>query len=350
MNENAPEIVVIGGGTGTSVALKGLRHHTTNLTAIVTAFDNGGSSGRLRDEFDHLSLGDIRQCLIALADISPETEAFRTASQYRFTDESSLNGHNLGNLFLSALTVMHDDIEIAVQMMARMLRISGQVVPVALQRADLCAELIDGSVLRGESTIDLRRFDPPPIKRVYLDSDVEPNARAIDAILNADMIVLGPGDLYTSVVPNLLVEGVVEAIRHSSAKTVYVCNVMTKHGETDGFAPVDFLREINTYLGGPVDIALINSAPIPIDIQQLYSAVKAEPVVLENAQGEHLAAWARHQVCVPLIDVLVPIGEDDLRVRHDPAKLAAAIVGMTGELGLTVPGTETGNEAVQVAD
>lgn len=350
MNENSPEIVVIGGGTGSSVALKGLRHHDVNLTAIVTAFDSGGSSGRLRDEFGHLSLGDIRQCLIALAEESPQTEAFRLATQYRFSDDSSLNGHNLGNLFLSALTVMHDDIEVAVQMMSRMLRITGNVLPVALERADLCAELIDGSVLRGESTIDLRGYDPPPIKRVYLDRDVKPNAQAIEAIHNADVIVLGPGDIYTSIVPNLLVNGIVDAIHASHARTIYVCNLMTKHGETDGFTPIDFLREINAYLGVSVDVVLINNDPVPIDVQQVYSTVKAKPVVLTDGLGAQLDMWSRQQVCLPLTQVLIPTGEDELRVRHDPSKLAAAIVGLTNSVTNGFVDTETGMEAVNFAD
>lgn len=351
MSDTVPKIVVIGGGTGSSVALKGLRKHDVDLTAIVTAFDSGGSSGRLRDEFGHLSLGDIRQCLIALAEVSPETEAFRLATQYRFTDESSLNGHNLGNLFLSALTLMHSDIEIAVEMMSRMLRISGQVVPVALHQADLCAELIDGSVLRGESTIDLRRYDPPSIKRVYLDRDVEPNGRAIKAIRNADAIILGPGDLYTSIVPNLLVSGVVDAINESSAKTISVCNLMTKHGETDGFTPVDFLREISSYLGGrPVDVALINNAPIPLEVQQVYSSVKAEPVSLVEGTAAQLAEWSLKQVCAPLTEVLIPVGEDELRVRHDPDRLASSILGLIGQGVHESANARTASEVLQIAD
>ncbi len=351
MSNSTREIVVIGGGTGSSVTLTGLRRHDVNLTAIVTAFDNGGSSGRLRDEFGHLSLGDIRRCLIALAEDSADTEAFRQATQYRFSPDSSLDGHNLGNLFLSALTVMYDDIEVAVQMVSRMLRTTGQVVPVSLQRADLCAELVDGSVLRGESTIDLRRFDPPPIRRVYLDQAVEPNPRAIDAIRNADVLVLGPGDLYTSIVPNLLVDGVVDAIHDSSATTVFVCNLMTKHGETDGFTPPDFLREISSYLGDvSVDVALINSELVPSEVQDVYSDVKAKPVELTDAMGADLARWSKRQAIAPLTQVLVPEDEGQLRVRHDPDRLAAAILDVADEAETAQSHTETGSEIAQVAD
>lgn len=351
MSEATPEIVVIGGGTGSSVALSGLKRRNVNLTAVVTAFDSGGSSGRLREEFGHLSIGDIRACLVALAEDSPETEAFRLATRYRFSDESSLNGHNLGNLFLSALTVMHSDLEVAVQMMSNMLRIKGQVIPVSLGSADLCAELVDGSVLRGEATIDLRRFDPPPISRIYLDGAAEANTKALDAIRRADAIVLGPGDLYTSIIPNLLVDGIVEAVRESDAETIFVCNVMTKHGETDGFGPVDFVREISHYLGKtPVDSVLINSEPVPAEIQDIYSAVKAVPVVLAEDAAPELSTWSRRQVCRPLIQVSVPEGEDELRVRHDPQLLADAVLDLVHSSRDARANTLTGSELSRAAD
>ena len=351
MSKTTPEIVVIGGGTGSSVVLSGLKRRNVNLTAIVTAFDSGGSSGRLREEFGHLSVGDIRACLVALAEDSSETEAFRLATHYRFSDESSLNGHNLGNLFLSALTVMHSDLEVAVQMMSSMLRIKGQVIPVSLGSADLCAELVDGSVLRGEATIDLRRFDPPPIRRVYLDGAAEANARAIEAIRKADAVVLGPGDLYTSVVPNLLVEGVVDAIRESGAQTIFVCNVMTKHGETDGFGPVDFVREISNYLGQRrVDSVLISNDPVPAEIQQLYSTVKAAPVVLTEDDKADLTAWSRRHVSTPLTQVGIPEGEDEPRVRHDPYLLAEAVLDLVRSYQDQQANTVTGSELSRVAD
>ena len=209
-------------------------------------------------------------------------------------------------------------------------------------------------MLRGESTIDLRRFDPPPISRVYLDREVEPNAKAIEAILSADAIVLGPGDVYTSIVPNLLVNGIADAIHQSAAKTIYVCNVMTKHGETDDFTPPDFLRAISTYLGDrPIDVALMNSDPIPADIQELYSGVKARPVTVTEGIAGQMSEWSRMQRCASLSQVLIPAGEDELRVRHDPTKLASEILnvletsesGETGELN-----TESGNNTPQYAD
>lgn len=346
-----PNIVVIGGGTGTSVVLSGLKNRDVNLTAIVTAFDSGGSSGRLREEFGHLSLGDLRQCLVALSEESAETEAFRLATQYRFGDESSLNGHNLGNLFLSALTVMHDDIEQAVQMMSRMLRISGEVVPVSLQPADLCAELVDGSVLRGEATIDLRRFDPPAIRRVFLDGNVQANERALDAIRDADAIILGPGDLYTSIIPNLLVNGVADAICESTAEIVYVCNVMTKHGETDGFAPTDFVREISTYLGGrPVDTVLINSQVIPVEVESVYATVNAVQVNPSEDSAPTMMEWSKTQVYAPLIEILIPESEEELRVRHNPDLLADVVLELFHSVEDNAEYTLSGRELAIAAD
>lgn len=316
--ERRHKIVVIGGGTGSSVALRGLKEQNVDLTAIVTAFDSGGSSGKLQAEFGHLPLGDLRQCLVALSEEAEDTAAIRSASDFRFSEESSLDGHNLGNLLLTALTAMHDDIETGIKVMSRMLRVSGDVIPVALDSADLCAELEDGSVLRGETTIDLRRSDLSAIKRVFLDPGVSANPRALDAIAQADAIVLGPGDLFTSVIPNLLVDGIADAIRTSDATTVYVCNLMTKHGETDDYSASDFVHQASRYLGKPVDWAITNSRPIPLNTQKLYASERAAPVKVDDDEiakrsGRHLSA------------LLSQTGEV---VRHDAHRLAEALMSV----------------------
>ncbi|MBI4220994.1 MAG: YvcK family protein, partial [Chloroflexi bacterium] len=222
-----PHVVVMGGGTGCSSVLRGLKRHTDRITAIVTMFDSGGSSGILREEFGYPPLGDLRQCLVALGEEGEATEALRDAFEFRFSKESSLNGHSVGNLLLAALTTLHRDVEGAIAEMSQILRLKGRVIPVSLAQADLCAELEDGTIVRGESRIDLRRKSLPRIREVFLDPGAPANPRAMEAILEADAVVLGPGDLYTSVIPNLLADGIVPALRKTTAALVYVCNLMT---------------------------------------------------------------------------------------------------------------------------
>lgn len=317
MRNKRSKIVVIGGGSGSSVLLRGLKQHPVDLTAIVTTFDSGGSSGILRDEFGYPPFGDLRKCLVALSDNGHKTKSLRTASEFRFSSDSSLNGHSLGNLLLAALTSLHNDVEGAIAEMSRMLNISGNVIPVALEHADLCAELDDGSHLRGESTIDLRIGDLPRIKNVFLDPVVDANPRALEAIEKADTIVFGPGDLYTSIVPNLLARHVPEAIARSSARKLYVCNLMTKRGETGDFTTADFASEIVRYLNGTeLDAVLVNSRLVPADVQAKYAEEGAVPVEhdefrLGQYTGSVLAA---------------PLSINEPKVRHDPERLAEAVL------------------------
>ncbi len=296
--------------------LRGLRQHAVDLTAIVTTFDSGGSSGILREEFGYPPFGDLRKCLVALS-AGSNTSSLRTASEFRFSSESSLNGHSLGNLLLAALTSLHDNVEEAIKEMSRMLDITGKVIPVALESADLCAELEDGSHLRGESTIDLRGGDLPRIMNVFLDPVVDANPRALEAIEKADAIVLGPGDLYTSIVPNLLARNVKEAIANSTATKIYICNLMTKRGETGDFTTPDFASEIVRYLGGlKLDSVLVNSRPVPEDVQSRYAGEAAEPVVHNEERLLHYT----HSV------LAAPLSINHPKVRHDPDRLAEAVL------------------------
>ena len=309
--------MVIGGGNGSSVVLSALKKHRTDITAIVTTFDSGGSSGLLHDEFGYPPMGDLRQCLVALSEDCEETRPLRLASEFRFSKESSLNGHSLGNLLLAALTSLHDDLEDAIEQMSRLLRIKGRVLPVSTDASDLCAELEDGSVLRGESTIDLRHAHLPAIKRVFLDPGAKANPRAIAAINEADAIVMGPGDLYTSIIPNLLVDGIAEAVRSATATTVYVCNLMTKEGETGGFSASDFVGEIYRYLDGHrVDWALVNSRLVPVRTRRLYEDERAAPV---KADLDMVGRYARAHMSIPL-------SQSGDKMRHDPDLLAEAIL------------------------
>jgi uncharacterized cofD-like protein len=270
---------VIGGGSGSAVLLHGLKSHTSNITAIVSMFDSGGSTGILREEFGYPPVGDIRQCLLALSSDDRAASALRSAFNFRFSSTSSLRGHSVGNLIIAALTSALDSgISGAIDELSQMLEITGQVVPVTLQDAQLCAELANGEVLVGESKIDQRGEETPPIKRVYLDRSVEANPVALKAIAEADVIVLGPGDLYTSVVPNLLADGIPEALRNTQAGVAYICNVMTKLGETSGYDAARFTEIIYNHLGGlKLDFAIVNRQSIPEEVQAHYVAEGATP-------------------------------------------------------------------------
>lgn len=315
--QREPRIVVIGGGTGISSVLRGLRDRPCKLTAIVTMFDSGGSSGLLRQEFGYPPFGDLRQCLVALADEEKVRESIKKLFGFRFRRESSLNGHNIGNLVLAALTTVQHDVESAIEEVGSLLHVKGQVIPVSLQTADLCAELEDGTVIRGESKVDLRNESTPRIKRVFLDPPAQANRRAIDAVLGADAVVLGPGDLYTSIVPNLLVGGVPQAIAACNAPRIYICNLMTKRGETDGFRASDFVSEIDHYLGGPrLDWVLGSRTAFGADVERAYQAERAEPVRIDSELLMQMG----------LSVAIRSLAHEGPPVRHDPDRTADAIL------------------------
>lgn len=313
---NELKIVVIGGGSGSSAVLRGLKHRTSKLSAVVTMFDSGGSSGLLQAEFGYPPLGDLRQCLLGLSEDSESNRALRELLDFRFQQESSLKGHSLGNLLLAALTTIGKDLEPAIEEMSRLLRITGRVIPVALDRADLCAELYNGDVVIGESNIDLRRQRDPRIKHVFLNPSASASPRAIDAILEADVVVLGPGDLYTSIVPNLLAKGIPEALAQTQATRIYVCNLMTKLGETDDFKTSDFVRQIIQYLNGPnLDWALINTQEISKDIQEAYLAEGAHPVIcdIETVRDQVPGVFVTH------------LGNNKVPLKHDQSRIADSV-------------------------
>lgn len=315
--KRGPKIVVIGGGTGLSVLLRGLKKYTSNITAIVTVSDDGGSSGKLRGEFGILPPGDIRNCLVALAD---KESLMEDLFQHRFANGEGLAGHNMGNLLITALTQIAGDFETAIKEMSKVLAIRGQVLPATLRHCALCAEMDDGTVIEGESEIPRAR---KKIKRVYLDpADCEPVSDAGKAILEADMIILGPGSLYTSVIPNLLVKGVAELISASSAVKVYVCNIMTQPGETDKYSASDHIRAINQHAGsGLIDYAVVNVSNIPSKLLKKYKDDGAEPVKPDIRNIEALNVKVVKKDLVYETDV----------VRHDPEKLAEAIIEMAEE-------------------
>ncbi len=322
-----PRIVVVGGGTGLSTLLRGVKEFTSNVTAIVTVADDGGSSGRLRKEMGVLPPGDIRNCLVALADSEP---LMARLFQYRFPegDPTGLGGHTFGNLFIATMSAITGDFEEAVKESSRVLAVRGRVLPSTLEDVVLAAECEGGAVVEGESTLSTCGA---PIRRVFLrPRDPVALPEAVEAIAGAELIVLGPGSLFTSVLPNLLVPGITEAIRRSRALKVYVSNVMTQPGETDGFAASDHLRALFEHVGrGIVDVALVNTGQVPPKIAERYRQEGAYPVTADSDNLRGLGVSVVEGDLVSVADY----------ARHDPERLARAIVGLVVEARATARGS-----------
>ena len=285
------KLACIGGGSGLSALLSGIKRYADleigkdniidldSLAAVVTVSDDGGSSGRLVEEFDMLPPGDIRRLLFTLSDADELAGLF----EYRFSSNGELGGHTVGNILLTALTELKGNFPMAIQAASRLLAVRGRIIPVTLDYTVLCAELADGEIVRGESTIPIRE-NREPIKRVFFEpreNGKTPNSTetsyeckahkgATDALLNADVIIIGPGSLYTSIMPNLVIKGIVEAIQQSPAMKIYVCNVMTQPGETDGYAVTDHVNAVLDHAKIALDYVLVNNQPAPTEIIQEY--------------------------------------------------------------------------------
>ena len=275
-----PKIVVIGGGTGLSTMLRGLKLYTNNITAIVTVGDDGGGSGKLRADLGMLPPGDIRNCILALADTEPIMEDLL---QYRFT-EGTLKGQSFGNLFLAAMDGISDNFEAAVQKMSSVLAVTGRVLPVTLDDMKLIAELENGNIVEGESIIpDEVIKQKSKIKNLKIEPEkAKPLLDALMAISEADAIVMGPGSLYTSIIPNLLVEDIAECINKSDAIKIYISNVMTQPGETDDFTVSDHIKTLMKYSGkNSVEYVIANNGTIPKDIEERYLSEGSKLVELD---------------------------------------------------------------------
>jgi uncharacterized cofD-like protein len=311
LRSRGPRVVAMGGGTGLSNLLRGLKKHTSNLTAIVTVADDGGSSGRLRQEFRVGAPGDIRQCIAALAEAEP---LMSRLFQYRFQEGTGLEGHSFGNLFIVAMAEVTGNFETAVHETSRVLNVNGAILPSTVEDVTLSAVTHEDELVHGEHNITERGS---AIRQIYLNPpDAEVHPDAVRAIIEADLVVIGPGSLYTSVMPNLLVEGIKKALDATSAMRVFVCNVATQHGETDGFTVSDHLRAIQEHVGRNVVDAVVANNNIT-DV--LPEAWRSMPVPLrhpDDAVFEH--------VRIVEADVVA----DENRYRHDPAKLAAAVMGL----------------------
>ncbi len=312
-------IAAFGGGTGLATLLRGLKHYTSNLTAVVTVFDDGGSSGRLRRELGMLPPGDIRDCLVALAEAEPlMTQLF----EYRFRG-GGLDGHAFGNLFIASLTGVTGDLELAVKEASKVLKIRGRVLPTTGHDVVLVAKLEDGRVVEGESSITQARGR---IRRVSLrPADVYPLPEVLEAIADADLILVGPGSLYTSVIPNLLVKGVADALREASVPCVYVCNVMTQPGETDGYTAADHVRAIHAHTGGGLfSYVIVNTqAPQNRILLDRYATQGSLPVDPARSELEAMG----------LVPVGLPLMSEEELLRHDPLRLASAVFEVMGAAG-----------------
>lgn len=319
------KIVVIGGGTGTFTVLSGLKKYPFALTAVVAMTDSGGSTGILRDELGVLPPGDVARCLVAL---SSSDKLMRTLMDYRF-DKGNLKGHRFGNLFLSALQKVTGSFESAVEKAGDVLRISGRVLPSTLDEVTLLAQ-VGKRTIRGEEKIQQTKLNGS-LQKLWLEPKGRANPQALAAIAEADAIIIGPGNLYASIMPNLLVHGIPQAIRKSKAKKIFVCNLMTKVEHTRDFTVARYTEAIEKYLGGPVDCVIYNNKRPKEGLMKKYARA-----------GDTLTSWSdlpegRELVGADLLSsrattfvkVGTPSSESSL-VRHDPARLAKVVADMYG--------------------
>jgi uncharacterized cofD-like protein len=309
------KVVAIGGGTGLPAVLRGLKKYPVDITAIVTVADDGGSSGMLRNELQIPPPGDIRNVLVSLSDIEP---MFEKLLQHRFKSDSGLNGHSMGNLLIAALTSITGDFVKGVRELSRILNVHGQVLPAADQMIMLGAVMSDGSIIEGESHIpEVNKR----IEHVFLKpADIQPLPESIRAIREADLITFGPGSLYTSVIPNLLVPELAKEIERAKARKVYVCNVMTQKGETDHFTASEHIKAIHRHVARPIiDTIIVNSQPIKLDLLKRYAAEESEPVRIDWEELNDLGIDVIH---APLIKTIGGM------VRHDEAVVGRMLMSL----------------------
>jgi uncharacterized cofD-like protein len=317
--ERGPNIATIGGGTGLAVLLEGLREYTSNISAVVTVADDGGSSGRLRRQFDILPPGDIRNCLVALADAP---ELMRKLFQFRFNAPSEFAGHNFGNLFITVMSQVSGDFEKAIKESSKVLAIRGQVITSTLNKVALVARHKDGSVTEGEASIPkVKRI----IQRVWLKPEgSQATQEALQAIQQAQIIVFGPGSLYTSIIPNLLVKQISEAIVSSDAIKVYVCNIMTQPGETDNFTASKHLEVLIAHTHPKVvDYCVVNTGSVTADLRNHYKQDGSYPVVADTAKIRNMGFRTIEENMIAVLNNYI---------RHDPVKLSRIILGLIEEI------------------
>ncbi len=308
-----PKIVAIGGGTGLSTILRGLKEYSSNITAIVTVTDEGGSSGRLREDFNIPPPGDIRNCLVSLAECEPHMQKL---FQYRFDKGEGLKGHSLGNLLITAMVGLTGDFKKGIQLASDILAVRGRVLPSTAEKVVLVAEMEDGNIVRGETKITNYRGR---IKYLSIEPLASLLPEAEEAIREADLIIIGPGSLYTSVLATLVVKGLLEALERSKGKKVYICNLMTEKGETEGFKASDHIKAIEKQLGKiPFQYVLVNTAHPRPEILKRYKEEEADFVTPDI---EELRRMRLRVIAQPLLRQLLPL-------RHDHKKLARLLISL----------------------
>lgn len=314
-----PKIVVVGGGTGLSVLLRGLKEYTSNLTAIVTVADDGGGSGVLREDLNMLPPGDIRACILALANTEPNMEKLL---EYRF-EEGDLKGQNFGNLFIAAMNGIYGNFETAIRETSNVLAVTGKVLPMTLEDVVIYAELENGSTIKGESEIPIKNLElSSKIERIYMEPKMsDPLVESVEAIKEADIIVLGPGSLYTSVIPNLLVNNIIDTIHSAKGKKVYITNVMTQPGETNEYTVLDHINGILAHSKEDfLDYVVANVEEIPVETLEEYISDGSEPVFLGKNDEKTLNSKGIRLVKGNLVEI-----KKDY-IRHDSTELSRLLI------------------------
>ncbi|WP_257351876.1 gluconeogenesis factor YvcK family protein [Pseudalkalibacillus decolorationis] len=313
-----PNVVVFGGGTGLSVLLRGLKKFPVNITAVVTVADDGGSSGRLREELDIIPPGDIRNVLAALSEVEPLVEQL---FQHRFKNGNGLSGHSMGNLLLAAMSDITGNFVTGIRELSKVLNVRGRVLPASDQKVVLHAQLNDGSIVSGESKIP---HTGKKIVRVFLTPDtVKPLSESLRAIRSADLVLIGPGSLYTSILPSLLVPGITDAIKKSKAKKVYICNVMTQPGETDYFTAADHVNILVAHIGHQIiDTIIVNNSKVPDEVLKKYAFEGGEPVKYDETR---LKSFGFHVISDKIVQY------NDSLIRHDAKRVSELILDLVSD-------------------
>ena len=317
------KVTVIGGGTGTFVVLSGLKKHDLDLAAIVTMMDSGGSTGRLRDQLGVLPPGDLRQCMVALSD---STDLWRKLFLYRF-ENGDLKGHNFGNIFLSALEKVCDDYNTVIDTASYVLNTKGKVIPVTFEKTHLCVEYENGTIIKGEGNIDEDNPEKSRIKRAYLEPKAAVNPDAVSRIRESDYIIIGPGDLYTSIIPVLLVDNLREEMKKSKAKIIYNLNLMTKTGQTTGYTANDFIQDFERYIGRKPDYITANNGEIPASILSWYKS-DGEVPVLNNLHENGFQGTIIEEDIISRSHIKKSTSDELTRsiLRHDTQKLTPLLM------------------------